>query len=593
MTTLPFITGTGQGRSRAVDGQDLINFYLEYYGVTGQKISEYYGATKQAKSNMVAYPTPGLTIFNQDIIADSKVRCIYTTSTNRMFAVIGNQFLEYNIHGAKVYKGTLLTSNGTVSMIDCGNGSGRGFGICLVDGEYGYNYNLTNNTFEQITDPSFPKYPGTVIFMNGFFIINELNSARFWYSQQYDCLDWGDIDVQYLTKAYLPLQTGSVDILLEFANGLPAVNDTIISAGMWVTITNQASYLAGVCQSYNPTTGHATISINNFGGAGSLDIWTVDFYLGTTRFYTAEGLPDSIKTITTIRNDLWIMGELSTEIWYNPIGYDINNPFVKRTTFLNNGTVATNSVATNGDNLFWLGSSAAGFGQIWMSDNYTPMKISSNSIDHMIESLNNIKDAIGWCYTQDGHNFYVLSFNSGNKTLVYDISTKEWHERAEWDGKKYNRYIGNCHTLFNDLNLVGDYRNSNIYKLDLNQYTENSRIVRRLITGPHIHQDRQRIFFKEFEVDIERGVGLDGKNSIMVDPQAFLVMSDDGGYTWSNEYWGQIGGRGAYKTRLHWHRLGMSRDRIFRLIISDPVKIVLIGARGDISIENANAPVEG
>jgi len=256
---------------------------------------------------------------------------------------------------------------------------------------------------------------------------------------------------------------------------------------------------------------------------------------------------------------------------------------------MNNGTVAALSVATGGDNLFWLGSSAAGFGQIWMSNNYTPVKISTNSIDHMIDSLPSVTDATAFTYTQEGHIFYVLNFTTGNKTFVYDVSTAEWHERADWDGKKFNRYAPNCHCLFNDQNLVGDYRNANIYILDLNNYTDNGKIVRRIRTGPHIHSDRKRIFFKEFEIDIERGVGLDGVGPA-ANPQAFLQWSDDGGFTWSNEYWGQFGGRGQYKTRLHWHRLGYSRDRVFRLTVSDPVKTVLIAARADIGIEDANAP---
>jgi len=578
MPSIPFIGGSAKARSSAVDGQECINFYLEY---TGQK-------TADAKAPAVLYPTPGLTLFNNDYLPGI-VRGIHAASTNRMFAVIGSNFVEYTKLGKGTIRGPLKTSTGSVSMVDCGNGSGRGFGICLVDGSFGYNFNLTNNTFEQITDPSFTKYPGSVIFMNGFFIVNELNSARFWYSQQYDCLDWGDIQVQYLTQAYLPLQTGSVKVLLEVRPGEPAINDLTIQAGMWTTITTSSAYLAGICQAYDKDTGYATVAVTNVGGASNTDTWTVNFYQGTTRFYTAEGLPDAIQTLTSIRNDLWVIGEMSVEIWYNPPGYDINNPFIRRTTFMNNGTVAKHSIATNGDNLFWLGSSASGFGQIWMTSNYTPTKISTNAIDHMIESLVRIDDAVGWCYTQEGHGFYVISFMSGNKTFVFDLSTNEWHERAEWDGKKFNRYIPNCQCFFSDMNLVGDYRNSNIYKLDLNKYTDNGNIVRRVRTGPHLHNDRQRVFWKDFEIDIERGVGLDGEDPT-ANPQAFLQWSDDGGFTWSNEYWGSWGGRGKYKTRLRWKRLGYSRDRVYRLTVADSVKTVLIGARADVSTENANAP---
>jgi PKD repeat protein len=62
-------------------------------------------------------------------------------------------------------------------------------------------------------------------------------------------------------------------------------------------------------------------------------------------------------------------------------------------------------------------------------------------------------------------------------------------------------------------------------------------------------------------------------------PQAMLQISDDGGFTWGSERWENIGKIGEYRTRMHWHRLGSSRNRVFRLVISDPVKRALIGCR--------------
>jgi len=64
----------------------------------------------------------------------------------------------------------------------------------------------------------------------------------------------------------------------------------------------------------------------------------------------------------------------------------------------------------------------------------------------------------------------------------------------------------------------------------------------------------------------------------MGDPQAVLEWSDDGGHTWSNEHWTSIGQIGEYKNRARWRRLGRSRERIYRVTISDDVKTVIIGA---------------
>ena len=76
---------------------------------------------------------------------------------------------------------------------------------------------------------------------------------------------------------------------------------------------------------------------------------------------------------------------------------------------------------------------------------------------------------------------------------------------------------------------------------------------------------------------MENGVGLQsGQGS---DPQVMLQHSDDGGHTWSSERWTNIGRIGSYKSRSSWRFLGRARERVYRVRITDPIKVVLIGAR--------------
>jgi hypothetical protein len=71
-------------------------------------------------------------------------------------------------------------------------------------------------------------------------------------------------------------------------------------------------------------------------------------------------------------------------------------------------------------------------------------------------------------------------------------------------------------------------------------------------------------------------------HSVDSDPKIGLDWSDDGGHTWSSRYWISIGMIGQYTKRARWNRLGRSRERIFRVMFSDPVKFVMIGASADI-----------
>ena len=121
--------------------------------------------------------------------------------------------------------------------------------------------------------------------------------------------------------------------------------------------------------------------------------------------------------------------------------------------------------------------------------------------------------------------------------------------------------------------------------------------------------DFQRQYFEELQIQFQPGVGLnaypayDGEQKITTeaglylttesgeyltttaypaaigyDPQAMLRWSNDGGSTWSNEHWVSIGKIGRYQNRAIWRRLGMARDRIYEVSMTDPVKAVIISA---------------
>jgi len=61
-------------------------------------------------------------------------------------------------------------------------------------------------------------------------------------------------------------------------------------------------------------------------------------------------------------------------------------------------------------------------------------------------------------------------------------------------------------------------------------------------------------------------------------PKAMLRWSNDGGSTWSKEHWSNIGQLGKFKNRAIWRRLGWSRDRVFEVVVTDPVNAVIISA---------------
>jgi hypothetical protein len=67
-------------------------------------------------------------------------------------------------------------------------------------------------------------------------------------------------------------------------------------------------------------------------------------------------------------------------------------------------------------------------------------------------------------------------------------------------------------------------------------------------------------------------------SSTTTTPQAMVRWSNDGGSTWSREYWVTIGQLGRYKNRAIWRRLGWARDRVFEVVFTDPVNSVIVSA---------------
>jgi hypothetical protein len=111
-------------------------------------------------------------------------------------------------------------------------------------------------------------------------------------------------------------------------------------------------------------------------------------------------------------------------------------------------------------------------------------------------------------------------------------------------------------------------------------YVTRTDATRRLRRTPPIHDEDRWIFHRSMQVDLEAGVGLvQGQGS---NPQVMVRWSDDGGRTWSAEHWVSAGKLGQYQARAIWRNLGRSRDRVYEIVVTDPVSWNMIGASIDV-----------
>jgi len=285
-------------------------------------------------------------------------------------------------------------------------------------------------------------------------------------------------------------------------------------------------------------------------------------------YASAEGKPDDALAIISDHRELWILGQVSTEVFYN--SGDAAFPFERiNGAFIEKGIGAAASAAKLDNSVFWLTEEF----QVVRALEYTPVIVSTRKIEKEIAGYETKSDAVAYTYAQEGHSFYVLNFPTANKTWVYDVATQLWHERRSFptDG----RHRGNCYAYFNGKHLVGDYDNGKIYELDFNTFDDDGKIQRSIHVFPPIMAgNRQNVFHFRIEIEVTSGVGLvSGQGE---DPIAILDWSNDNYNNWSNEHWLKIGKIGEYTNRVVERRMGSARWRAYRLTITDPVERCII-----------------
>ena len=329
-----------------------------------------------------------------------------------------------------------------------------------------------------------------------------------------------------------------------------------------------------------------------------------------------DGAPDNLVALIVDHREVYLMGEVSSEVWID-VGA-VPFPFQRIPgTSTQHGIGAKFSLSRLGNSFAYVSRNNRGQAQIMQMKGYLPNRISTHAVENSLANQY-INDAVAWTYQLEGHEVYVVSFPTLQLTWAYDATTDMWHKwlYTAADGT-YQRHRGNCCAVFQGMVLVGDYANGKIYELDKQNYTDDGQNVRRLRRAPHLVTDLQRQYFDEFQIQFQPGVGTTGlsvgtgqtylnspyiiypnatltigalqtfviglqaaifNTSTTTNPQAMLRWSNDGGSTWTKYYTCSIGQLGRYKNRAIWRRLGMARDRVFEVSITDPVNAVIVSA---------------
>ena len=567
------------------------------------------------------YPTPGLT---SQIVAQNaqEVRGMRTVSGGaQMVAVIGPYVYVLTSDLVPTIVGVLNSSTGNVGITD------NGLNIYIVDGTYRYTWRIGSpaaavftGSITTTTLTVTAMTSGTIAISQSLFGLNvsaetvitalgtgtggigtyTINNSQTIASELMNSATVGAVVTGSIATTVLTVTAVASGTLYvgQTVQGATVTAGTIITAlgtgtggtGTYTinnsqTVTSRTLY--GLNYTIIPSTDGA------FTGANVVDIvdnyfvynhpssqqWAASGLLSpitaALSFSSKDGAPDNLVSLIVDHREVYLLGENSSEVWVDTGSVPFAFQRIPGTS-TQHGIAATFSMARVGNSFAYVSKNIRGQAQIVMMNGYIPQRISTHAVENTLTGQT-ISDAIAWTYQLEGHEVYVVSFPTIDLTWAYDFTTSMWHKWLYTDNTNtYHRHRGNCCALFQGNVLVGDYANGIIYKLDRNNYTDNGQAIKRVRRAPHLVLDLQRQYFDELQIQFQPGVGLStGQGS---NPQAMLRWSDDGGSTWSSERWTTIGLTGEYKNRAIWRRLGESRDRVFEVTVTDPIKAVIISA---------------
>lgn len=459
------VGGSYQQRSLPFDAQRSVNLYP----ILDEQGAEV--ASMQGTAGLSSFASTG----------SGGIRGGFRSANGRVFFVSGSTLYETLSDGSSVSHGSLATSEGNISIDEDLNT------LAICDGTKLYSFTYASDTFATVTASGLPSSVGFVTNIDGYFVVNENDSGRFFISAINDITSWNALD-----------------------------------------------------------------------------------------FATAESKPDLLLCAKAAVGQLWLFGRKTTEIWTNTGASTF--PFARISgAIMEVGILAPHSVQDIDNSIIWIGQDEFGDGIVYRATGFSPQRISTSPIERIIQSATSKEDIVSWAYQEDGHVFVVFTGGGLPTSLVYDLTTGFWHERAYLNTNgDFEQHLGYCHVFAFGKNLVGDRRNGTIYDMSLDYYSDNGDEIARERIYTHVIDESRRIRYNSLEIGFETGVGLQsGQGS---DPQVSLQLSQDGARTWSNWITKTIGKVGKYQTKIVFRRLGISEILTFKVRISDPVKVNITGS---------------
>jgi hypothetical protein len=197
-------------------------------------------------------------------------------------------------------------------------------------------------------------------------------------------------------------------------------------------------------------------------------------------YATAESFPDDLVRVYAFNQQAYFFGEKTIEVWWN--SGQGSPPFDRiEGGILQVGLNAKHSVASNDRRMYWLGDDLQVYA---LAAGSAQQPVSNIALHGLIASYATTSDAIGWVFTLEGQEFYVLTFPTQGVTWLFDEKTG-WTTLSS--GAAGGRSLANSYAYAFGKHIIGDYASANLYQWSPTVYTDNGTAIVRLRDTAPLH----------------------------------------------------------------------------------------------------------
>ncbi len=608
MAVLPITGGAYKHASQDVNYQRCVNMFPTEIGPNGLGIDDPNNApSMEGISKGALIRSPGCKeLIN---LGGEECRGLFTILNTYIYAVVDNNLYQLTVNEdgpsiTSIFIGNLNTSTGPVHM------SNNNTQLLIVDGSpTAYLYMPQTYGIAAIGPIGGTAGDTYTLSINGTTIYSGANVST--------ALTDNQLIAQinnYTSVTTVTASSGGTGSIILTAAGPTTI--TVVESGTGFTVgtngltVNGGGFYGGSVTAYqtigpsNNYTGGSTVVFNDgyflYNQAGTNYVWNSSLQDGSKTgwnaldYFTAETKPCIVQGLCVNKGEIWVFGDTLTEVWYDAANTPPGTPYSYRVgSGMDIGCGAPHSIVAMELINIWLDSR----GFVCISDISPYIRNNNSGYDLRIVSMPaqhaewatypTLADAIGTYYTDRGHIMYMISFPSAQKTWVYDFPARpmrmgvqvgEWHERTYVNPttSEEDYYLIQYIARIGQLNIGAGSRSGKIYDFSFKYFDDDGAPIRCLRTTAPTTADFKYGGIDKLSLRMMTGESLQNGNGS--NPQVMLRYSNDGGHTWSNTLYRDMGKVGEYNHKITWNRLGSADEWVFEFSIQEPINFSLIKA---------------